>query len=219
MEYVDRATVADLLEDRGQLSWEDVAEIGVQVSQALHHAHQADIVHRDLKPANLLRTTDGIVKLSDFGVAKLIGDTSTTAANTLVGTADYASPEQAANKPVTNSDDLYAGLGVVFYQLLTGRLPFMAETAVDMLHQHRYGRFDAPSRLAHDLPHEMDSLVLSLMEKDPDKRPANAAEVEKTLPELTGQNGTQATVHFGWRDRGDAGRMPPPPHGQGLAIC
>jgi hypothetical protein len=218
MEYIDGPTMADLLEDRGTLSWEDVVDAGIQVCQGLHHAHRQDVVHRDIKPANLLRTSDGIVKLSDFGVAKVIGDASTTAANALVGTADYASPEQAASKPVTKRSDLYS-LGVVFYQLLTGRLPFMAETAVDMLHQHRYGRFDAPAKLVPEIPHEMDELVCTLLEKEPEKRPANAAEVEKTLRSLVNKMARRrqytAEAGRGMARTGRGGRRVPRAEGKG----
>lgn len=183
MEYVDGASLAEHLENHGPAPWPAVLEIGVQVCRGLQYAHQREIIHRDLKPSNLLRTATGIIKLADFGVAKVVGGTALTDTNAVVCTADYASPEAAMGRQATRRSDLYS-LGVVFYHLLTGRLPFVAESAAAMLHQHRYGRFDPPGRWVSGLPHEFDALVVKLMEKNPENRPATAAEVEDALMRL-----------------------------------
>src|SRR5207248_2775992 len=130
------------------------------------------IVHRDLKPANLMRTADGVIKLTDFGVAKVFASTPLTATGGLVGTAEYISPEQAAGKPATKRSDLYS-LGVVLYTLLTGRLPFEGATMLDLLHKHRFAQFDPPRSLLPELPYEIDEVVCQLLEKDPANRPAD----------------------------------------------
>lgn len=183
MEYVDGLSLAELLEQSGPLPQEEVLKIALQICKALTHAHQQDMVHRDIKPSNLLLSRSGVVKLADFGVAKLFGMNSLSAADAVIGTADYISPEQAAGKPVTKRSDLYS-LGVVLYQLLTSRLPFQAETAADMLKAHRHASFKPPSHYVSDLAHEWDDLIVQLLEKDPEKRPANAGMVADTLLRL-----------------------------------
>src|SRR5262245_13822523 len=137
MEYVEGESLEDTLGRQGRLPWRDVLDIALQVCPALKHVHDHGIIHRDLKPANLLRTTGGVIKLSDFGVAKVFAQGQLTAIGGVVGTAAYVSPEQAAGKPITKRSDLYA-LGAVLYTLLTGRPPFEGEGFVDVLHKHCY---------------------------------------------------------------------------------
>lgn len=180
MEYVDGPTVAALLEEHGALPWRHVVEIAMQVCRGLHHAYLHDVVHRDLKPANLLCTAEGVVKVSECGVRRCFGETSFASDKQLLSSADYLAPEQAAGKPASRQSDLYA-LGVVCYQLLTGRLPFLAETESQMLQQHRQGRVEPPGKLAQGLPADLDQLILDLLQKDPAKRPASAALVEQRL--------------------------------------
>lgn len=183
MEYVDGFSLAEVLEQSGSLPHEEVLKIALQICKALSHAHQQEMVHRDLKPSNLLLSRSGVVKLADFGVAKLFGLTPLSATDAVIGTADYVSPEQAAGKPVTKRSDLYS-LGVVLYQLLTSRLPFQAETAAEMLKAHQYASFKPPSHYIEGLPHEWDDLISQLLAKDPEKRPASAGMVADTLLRL-----------------------------------
>src|SRR5262249_18159277 len=143
MEYVDGASFADLVETAGRLQWKEVLELAIQICPALKHAHDHGIIHRDLKPSNLLLGKDGVVKLLDFGAAKVFANTPITATHAVIGTADYMSPEQAAGKSVTKRSDLYS-LGVVMYHLVTGRTPFQADSVAEMMHRHRYAKFDAP---------------------------------------------------------------------------
>lgn len=177
MEHVDGFSVAHLLEEQGTLPWPQVVEIAMQVCRGLHHAYLQDIVHRNLKPSNLLCTSDGIIKVSECGINRCFAETSFAPDGSLIGTADYLSPEQAAKKPPTRQSDLYS-LGVICYQLLTGRLPFIAETDNQMLQQHRKGRIELPSKHVRNLPAELEQLVMELLDKDPDKRPASAALLE-----------------------------------------
>ncbi|MFT3880254.1 MAG: serine/threonine-protein kinase [Gemmatales bacterium] len=183
MEFVDGLSLDRVLEQRGKLSWEEVVVIGQMVASALRYAHRQEVIHRDLKPANLLADWDRHVKLTDFGIARLLNEDRLTKENAIVGTASYVSPEQAAGKPATRKSDLYS-LGVILYELLTGRLPFEANTAAELLHKHRYAQFESPSRLIEEVPHDFDKLIESLLEKDPDKRPANALAVEDALNKL-----------------------------------
>lgn len=183
MEYVDGLSLDRVLEQRGKLNWEEVVVIGQMVASALRFAHRQEVIHRDLKPANLLANWDRHVKLTDFGIARLLHDDRITKENAVVGTASYVSPEQAAGKPATRKSDIYS-LGIILYELLTSRLPFEADSAAELLHKHRYAQFELPSRLVEDIPHDLDKLIESMLDKDPDKRPANALAVEDALKKL-----------------------------------
>ncbi|MFO0814628.1 MAG: serine/threonine-protein kinase [Gemmatales bacterium] len=183
MEYVDGLSLDRVLEQRGKLAWEEVVVIGQMVASALRFAHRQEVIHRDLKPANLLASWERHVKLTDFGIARILHEDRLTKENAIIGTASYVSPEQAAGKQATRKSDLYS-LGIILYELLTGRLPFEANSAAELLHKHRYAQFELPSRLVESIPHDFDELIASLLEKDPDKRPANALAVEDALNRL-----------------------------------
>jgi serine/threonine-protein kinase len=184
MEYVEGESLDRLMARRGRLSWEEVVQLGQQLCAALQHAHEKGIVHRDLKPSNLMLLRDGTLKLTDFGIAKDLDLTALTGANCTVGTAAYMSPEQCRGEPdLTYKSDLYS-LGVVFYELLTGRKPFTADNAMEMFLKHVQEQPVPPARLVLDMPMWLDTLVLGLMEKQPDKRPLNAAKVGQVLGEI-----------------------------------
>jgi hypothetical protein len=180
MEYVDGQGLDQILEKQGRLPWPEVLDIALQVCSALKHAHDHGVIHRDLKPANLLRTAEGVVKLTDFGVAKIFAGSHLTATGGVVGTAEFLSPEQAAGKPVNKRSDLYS-LGVVLYTLLVGHPPFEGASFLELLHKHRYAQFDPPQKYVLDLPYELDEIVCALLEKEPDKRPADALVLAKKL--------------------------------------
>jgi serine/threonine-protein kinase len=183
MEYIEGQTFEDLLLAKGRLPWKEVLDMALQVCPALKHAHDRGIIHRDLKPPNLLRTPAGLVKLTDFGIAKVFSSTHLTSEGGIVGTAEFLSPEQAAGKPVTKRSDLYS-LGVVLYTLLTGRTPFEGETIVDLLHKHRFAQFDRPQERVLDIPLELDEVVCQLLEKDPARRPADAMVLQRKLESI-----------------------------------
>ncbi len=184
MEYVEGEPLDQVLQRRSRLTWEEVVELGKQVCAALQHAHGQGIVHRDLKPSNLMITADGTCKLTDFGIAKDLDVTQLTAAHCTVGTAAYMSPEQCrGERNLTHKSDLYS-LGVVFYELLTGSKPFLAETTMDMFLQHVQGTFERPSRVVLDIPVWLDTLVCQLLEKKPEHRPYDAAVVAEALNQV-----------------------------------
>jgi serine/threonine-protein kinase len=181
MEYVEGESLDKLMARRGRMSWEEVVQLGQQLCSALQHAHEKGIVHRDLKPSNLMILSDGTLKLTDFGIAKDLDVTQLTGANCTVGTAAYMSPEQCrGERDLTFKSDLYS-MGVVFYELSTGRKPFIAEHAMDMFLQHVNGTFERPSRLVLDMPVWLDTLICQLLEKKPEHRPLNAALVAESL--------------------------------------
>jgi serine/threonine-protein kinase len=180
MEYVEGQNFEELLAERGRFAWKDVLDAALQICPALKHAHDRGIIHRDIKPPNLLLTAGGIVKLTDFGIAKVFATQQLTKTGGVVGTAEYLSPEQAAGKPATKRSDLYS-LGVVLYFLLTGRPPFEGRSTADILHKHLYGQFDRPMKIVPGIPHDLDGVVCLLLEKDPAKRPADGMVLHRQL--------------------------------------
>jgi tRNA A-37 threonylcarbamoyl transferase component Bud32 len=184
MEYVEGESLDRLLLRRGAFPWDEVVVLGRQLCAALKHAHEKGIIHRDLKPSNLMILKDGTLKLTDFGIAKDADMTALTGTNCTVGTAAYMSPEQCrGEKTLSAKSDLYS-MGVVFYELLTGRKPFQAESPIDMFQAHVFSTFERPSRFVMDIPVWLDTLVCQLLEKKPDHRPFDAAMVAKVLDEV-----------------------------------
>src|SRR5205814_3731217 len=159
--------------------------------EALQYAHDKGIIHRDLKPSNLMVMRDGTLKLADFGIANDMDVTALTGHNSTIGTAAYMSPEQCkGDRHLTNKSDLYS-LGIVLYELLTGKKPFVAEATVDMFLKHVNEVPVRPSKLIPDLPVWLDNLVMFLVEKEKDKRPLDAATVKKMLEDIEEKVRTQ----------------------------
>jgi len=183
MEYIQGESLDHALSRRGRLSWEEVVQYGQQLCAALQHAHEKGVIHRDLKPSNLMILPDGTLKLTDFGIAKDLDVTQLTEANCTVGTASYMSPEQCrGERTLTSKSDLYS-LGIVLYELLTGKKPFIAENVMDMFMLHVKGIPERPSRLV-DVPKWLDILIVQLLEKKPDQRPRDAALVGEALADV-----------------------------------
>ena len=184
MEFVDGEPLDRALARRGRLGWEEVLGYTKQLCEALHHAHQKGIIHRDLKPSNLMITPDGTLKLADFGIAKDADVTALTGANSTIGTAAYMSPEQCrGSKELTAKSDLYS-LGVVMYELITGKKPFYADNSMEMFLKHVNDTAVRPSKLVPDLPVWVDNLIMHLMEKSIDTRPLDAATVGRMVAEI-----------------------------------
>jgi len=184
MEYIEGESLDHLLLRRGRVTWEEVVTLGKQLCAGLQHAHEAGIIHRDLKPSNLMILPDGTVKLTDFGIAKDIDETGLTATNCTVGTASYMSPEQCrGEKNLTGKSDLYS-MGIMFYELLTGRKPFQADSPMEVFLLHDRGTFERPSRIILDIPVWLDNLVCQLLEKKPEQRPFDASTVGQALERI-----------------------------------
>ena len=180
MEYVNGPSLERELISGRRFNWCDTADIGISVCTALKHAHDRGIVHRDIKPANLLLDATGTVKLSDFGIARLFGQTRLTAAGNVLGTADYMAPEQADARPVGPLADLYS-LGCVMYTLLAGRPPLIADSFVEMLRKQRTEIPLPIRRYASDVPEEFEVILQELLAKDPTKRIRNATILARRL--------------------------------------
>ena len=185
MEYVEGQTLAQELSDRGALEVEETIRVGSMCAEALAHAHERGIVHRDLKPNNVLLGKDGEVKLADFGIAKVAWEAhELTETATMLGTAAYLSPEQAGGKEVTAASDLYS-LGVMLYQMLTGRVPFAEDHPVATALAHTSRQADPPSTV-RPIPAEVEAVVMACLAKDPAHRPASAGELAESLRSLRG---------------------------------
>jgi eukaryotic-like serine/threonine-protein kinase len=180
MEYVQGRSVRELLNADGRLAPAQAAEILRQTLAALEHAHARGIVHRDLKPENILITNDGVVKLTDLGLARAFADAKNTRAGAVTGTVQYLAPEQIRGEPADPRSDLYS-LGIVAYELLTGDLPYTGETPMAIAYQHLSGRVPAPSGSAPEVGDELDGFVLSATDPDREMRPESAAAMRVDL--------------------------------------
>jgi serine/threonine-protein kinase len=182
MEYVEGESLDRILGRRTRLPWEEVANIGIDLCAALQYAHDKGILHRDLKPSNLMILADGLIKLTDFGIAKDTALTALTGVNSTVGTAAYMSPEQCRGlRDISPKTDLYS-MGVMFYELLTGRKPFVGKTTMEVFLQHANKTdYKRPAEIVLGVPLWLNTLVDQLMEKEPAKRPHSAKAVAESL--------------------------------------
>jgi len=173
MEFVAGRSLQQELRQKRFFAWEEACKIGLEMSQALKHAHDRGIIHRDIKPANILLEYSGIVKLSDFGIAHIYGEHRLTHVNSVVGTLEYMSPEQAQAGPIGPKTDLYS-LGVVLYTLLVGTPPYQAKTLPEILQKHQSGSPQKISETRPDVPEIFESIIMELLNIKPDARPTNA---------------------------------------------
>ncbi|MDT0444863.1 Stk1 family PASTA domain-containing Ser/Thr kinase [Streptomyces johnsoniae] len=182
MEYVEGATLRELLSGgRGSPEW--ALEMCAGVLDALEYAHQHGIVHRDIKPANVMLTGAGRVKVMDFGIARAMGDAGMTQTNSVVGTAQYLSPEQARGEPVDTRSDLYS-TGCLLYELLTQRPPFTGDSPVSVAYQHVNEEPAPPGEFVPGLTGDADAVVLKALAKDRDHRYQSAAEMRADIEAL-----------------------------------
>jgi CheY-like chemotaxis protein len=184
MEFVEGMTVRDLIDSRGQLGVSATMAIGTQLAEALAVAHAQGVVHRDIKPQNLLLDQEGVLKVMDFGVARLAERKSTlTEAGLVVGTPAYMAPEQLLAEAVDARSDLYAA-GVVLYECLTGQLPFDADSPISLIAKLLHEEADAPTTINRDIPAPLSELVLNLLAKKPDDRIQSASDMGRRLKEV-----------------------------------
>jgi eukaryotic-like serine/threonine-protein kinase len=176
MEYVSGNTVAQ----RGKLSHTEVLPLALQACSGLQHAHNAGLVHRDVKPANLLVRTDGVLKIADFGIARAAELTRITQHGTVLGTAAYLSPEQAAGNDVTTATDIYS-LGAVLYELLTGRAPYEFESLAELAAQQTGGFITPLRELDPSVPEPVEAAVMHALAREARFRPASASDFGREL--------------------------------------
>jgi serine/threonine protein kinase len=180
MEHVEGVTLADLLRERARLPAAEAVGLAVQACHGLAHAHAAGLVHRDVKPQNLLLRPDGTLKVADFGIARAAETTALTQAGTVLGTAAYLSPEQAAGEEVTSAADVYS-LGAVLYELLTGRPPYELDSLADLAAKQAEGSITPVSELAPEVPRHVEDAVMRSLARNPAYRPASAEALAREL--------------------------------------
>ena len=176
MEYVPGCTIAD----RGKLTQEEVVPLALQACAGLQHAHDAGLVHRDVKPANLLVREDDVLKIADFGIARAAELTRLTQHGTILGTAAYLSPEQAAGAEVTAATDIYS-LGAVVYELLTGRPPYEFGSLAELAAEQTDGAITPVRDLEPSVPESVEAAVMHALARDPRFRPHSASDFAHEL--------------------------------------
>ena len=174
MEYVEGITLKTYIEKKGQLTFKEATSIAIQMARGIEAAHNKNITHRDIKPQNIMISTEGKVKVTDFGIAKAIS--SNTVCSDAMGSVHYASPEQARNGFVDGRSDLYS-IGIVMYEMVTGRVPFDGETTVSVAIQHLQEEMVMPRMYAPDLPISYEKIILKCTQKNPERRYQNIAEL------------------------------------------
>ncbi len=167
MEYVEGITLKTYIEKKGQLNYKEAISIAIQVARGIEAAHNNNIVHRDIKPQNIMISHEGKVKVTDFGIARAA--TSNTIHSDVMGSVHYTSPEQARNGFVDGKSDIYS-LGIVMYEMVTGRVPFDGDTTVSIAIQHLQEEMVAPSVYAPDLPISLEKIILKCTQKSQDRR-------------------------------------------------
>jgi len=190
LEFVRGGTLGESMERRGgALPWREVVTIGRQVAEGLGFAHAQGVIHRDIKPLNVLLTDaePPLAKLTDFGLARLVESTEHTQPGSLLGSARYMSPEQVAGRPANERSDLYS-LGITFFEMLTGRVPFDGEFAA-VLARHVGEAPPDLRELAPTVPPELAALVASMLAKAPEDRPGDAGAVARELDAIAGRDG------------------------------
>jgi eukaryotic-like serine/threonine-protein kinase len=180
MEYLPGGTLKDRILKRGALAPRTASAVALQIAEALRVAHGAGVVHRDIKPHNVLVTDTGDIKVGDFGIARAATSSTMTRTGSILGTAHYISPEQAMGEPVGQGSDLYS-LGVVLYEMLTGTLPYDAETSIGIAMKHVNGHLVPPRELNPEVPEGINAVTTKLLAKSPDERYANAGELIEDL--------------------------------------
>jgi serine/threonine protein kinase/LysM repeat protein len=172
MPYLEGGTLKALMQARGALPWQEAVRLLLPISKALAYAHQHGMIHRDVKPSNVLITDSGEPMLSDFGVTKIIEDEATvdlTGTNAAIGTPEYMAPEQATSKSIDHRADIYS-LGIVFYEMVTGRKPYVADTPLAVLIKHVRDPLPRPSQFLPSLPVEVERVLLKALAKKPEDR-------------------------------------------------
>ncbi len=183
MEYVEGKTLKDIIKEKGALPYEVAISIGIKVAKALECAHKSGIIHRDVKPQNILVTEEGVVKVTDFGIAKSMDSSTIAHTNSVMGSAHYFSPEQAKGTYTDYRTDLYS-LGIVLYEMVTGIVPFNGDSPVTVAVKHIQEKAIPPKNINQNIPNSLNDLIMKAMEKDPVNRYQTAKEIIGDLEKI-----------------------------------
>ncbi|MEG2173864.1 MAG: Stk1 family PASTA domain-containing Ser/Thr kinase [Oscillospiraceae bacterium] len=191
MEYIDGITLKEYMDQQGTLSWKETLHFMLQILCALSHAHEKGIVHRDMKPQNVMLLPDGHIKITDFGIARFARSETKTLTDRAIGSVHYISPEQARGEHTDQRADIYS-VGVMMFEMLTGQLPFDAESPVSVALKQIQLEAPSPRSLRPDIPEGLEDITVRAMQKDPDQRYQSASEMLRDI-ELFKQN---PSAHF-----------------------
>lgn len=185
MEYIDGITLKEYLDQRKDIRWKEAVHFTVQILRALQHAHDKGIVHRDIKPQNIMLLSDGTIKVTDFGIARLTRSDlkATVEGNKAIGSVHYISPEQARGEITDEKTDLYS-VGIMLYEMLTGCLPFVADNAVSVAIMQMQSEAKAPHLINGEIPEGLEQITLKAMQKNTCKRYQSAAEMLSDFDEF-----------------------------------
>jgi len=183
MEYVSGEDLKSFIRRSKKLTTETAVSIGKQICEGLSEAHRLGVVHRDLKPSNIMIDKQGNARIMDFGIARSLKTKGITRAGMMIGTPEYISPEQVDGKEVDQRADIYS-LGVILYEMVTGKVPFEGETALSIAHKHKYEDPEEPKSINVQIPDDLNIAMLKCLEKDRDKRYQNAEDVRSKLESI-----------------------------------
>ncbi|NLW91317.1 MAG: protein kinase [Syntrophomonadaceae bacterium] len=197
MEYVEGRTLKEIIREEAPLPIDTAVNIAIMICDGIHHAHERGIIHRDIKPHNILVTRDGIVKVADFGIAQAISKKTITYGGKILGSVHYISPEQARGEALTRATDIYS-LGCVLYEMLTGKVPYDAESAITVALKHIHDDPIPPRSINENIPVEVENTVLKAMDKIPARRYSSAEYMRNAL--LGGSRGGRSFDHRSSRE-------------------
>ncbi|MEE1026521.1 MAG: protein kinase, partial [Acutalibacteraceae bacterium] len=183
MEYIEGITLKEYIENNGTLTWSDTVNFTIQILRGLQHAHDKGIVHRDVKPQNIIVLADKTIKVTDFGIARFARKESQTITDKAIGSVHYISPEQAKGEPTDEKADIYS-LGVIMYEMLTGTLPFEAESAVSVAIMQLQTEPKLPTHINPLIPMGLEQITMKAMQKDTKNRYKSAAEMLRDLEQF-----------------------------------
>ncbi len=180
MEYVDGKTLKQVLKQRGKLSITEVMDIMLQLTDGMAHAHDAYIIHRDIKPQNIMILSNGVIKITDFGVATALNSTQLTQTNSVMGTVHYLPPEQAQGKGSTIRSDIYS-MGIMMYELLTGLVPYKGDNAVEIALKHLKEPLPSIRKINSNIPQSVENIIIKATAKNPKNRYVDAREMHEDI--------------------------------------